>query len=120
MTAVKVKLPSIEQGATYSHTVKWMQPGGLLPVDMSGAKGYMQIRETVASEVPLLDLNSDNGRVAINTTTGAITLSVAASVTELLTPIIDAVYDLEIHYSDLSVVRLIEGKVSIKAEVTRG
>jgi hypothetical protein len=120
MTAVKVKLPTIEQGATYSHTIKWMQPGGLLPIDMSGAKGYMQVRETIDSINSVLDLNSDNGRIAIDTVTGTITLSIPAVVTELLTPITDAVYDLEIHYSDLSVVRLIEGKVSIKAEVTRG
>lgn len=119
MTAGKVKLPPIEQGATYRHSVRWLQPNGTTPIDMSGAKGYMQVRETVDAVNSIIDLNSDNGRISVDTITGTISLLITAVDTELLAPITDAVYDLEIHYSDLSVVRLIEGKVSIKAEVTR-
>lgn len=115
MTAVKLNLPVIEQGATYNHKLTWLQPDQT-PVNMSNCTARMQIRETYSS-LPLVDLTTENGGIIINTSTGDIQLSISSDITTNLTPIKNALYDLEIYFTE-QIVRLVQGKITISAEVT--
>jgi len=119
MAATKLKLPVIEQGATYSHTLYWRKPGGIEPMDLNNCLGYMQIRAAVTDVEPLIELNNDTGRLTLDPSTGKIELYLSSAATKLITPTKDAVYDLELHYIDGTVVRLIEGLITISPEVTR-
>lgn len=119
MTAVKLNLPPIEKGATYSHVVYWRAADGTTPIDITNCTARMQIRPTVESSTLLGELSTFNGRLIITGSTGKIELAIAATDTEGLTAFKNAVYDLEVYFP-AKTMRLIEGKVTIKEEVTRG
>ena len=119
MTAVKLNLPPIEKGATYSHVVYWRAADGTTPINLTNCSAKMQIRETVDSVAVLGELSTTNGRLIITGSTGKIELTIAATDTEDLIAFKNAVYDLEVYFPQKTI-RLIEGKVTIKEEVTRG
>jgi hypothetical protein len=118
MSAAKINLPVIEQGATYRHTMYW-KDGSNVPIDLTGCAARMQIRATVDSSVVICELSTTNGRIIITGLLGQLDLLVPSTVTKLVKPV-SAVYDLEVTFSNGDVVRLIEGAVIVKAEVTRG
>lgn len=120
MTAVKVKLPVIEQGATYNHAFVYLQSDNVTPIDLTGVTAKMQIRALVDDVDPLIELSTENGRIDIDTVTGRIALTISSQASTLLTPTKDALYDLELYFLDGTVQRLVEGTVTIKAEITRG
>jgi hypothetical protein len=119
MTAVKLNLPPIEKGATYSHTVYWRAADKTTPIDITNCSAKMQIRPSVDSSVLLGELSTANGRIILTGNTGKVELSIPSTDTGGLVATKDAVYDLEIYFPTRTV-RLIEGKVTIKEEVTRG
>jgi len=119
MSAAKINLPVIEQGATYRHTLYWKDSLSV-PIDLSNCTSRMQIRATVDSSAVITELSTANGRIIITTEEGKLELVISSSVTKLLKPIATAVYDLEVYFPNSDTVRLIEGKIIIKAEVTRG
>lgn len=118
MSAAKINLPVIEQGATYRHTLYWKDATGL-PIDLTACTAKMQIRATVDSSPVICELSTVNGRLILTAAEGKIELVVPNSITKALKPI-TAVYDLEVTFTNGDVVRLIEGSVVVKAEVTRG
>ena len=119
MTAVKLNLPPIEKGATYSHVVYWRAADGTTPIDITNCSAKMQIRETVESSAVLGELSTTNGRIILTGSTGKVALAIASTDTEGLVAFKNAVYDLEVYFPQKTI-RLIEGKVTIKEEVTRG
>ena len=119
MTAVKLNLPPIEKGATYSHTVYWRAADKTTPIDITNCSAKMQIRPSAGSDILLGELSTANGRLILTGNTGKIELTIASTDTGGLVATKDAVYDLEIYFP-AKTVRLIEGKVTIKEEVTRG
>lgn len=119
MTAVKLNLPPIEKGATYSHVIYYRAADGTTPIDITNCTAKMQIRETVESATILGELSTFNGRLILTGSTGKIELAIAATDTEGLIAFKNAVYDLELYFP-AKTMRLIEGKVTIKEEVTRG
>ena len=118
MSAAKINLPVIEQGATYRHTLYWKDVDGL-PIDLTVCTVKMQIRATVDSSAVICELSTVNGRLILTAIEGKIELVVSSSITRVLKPM-TAVYDLEVTFPTGDVVRLIEGSVVVKAEVTRG
>ena len=119
MSAAKINLPVIEQGATYRHTLYWKDSFNA-PIDLINCSARMQIRATVDSSALITELSTINGRIVITVEEGKLELIIPSSVTKLLKPIASAVYDLEVYFGSGDTVRLIEGKIIIKAEVTRG
>jgi hypothetical protein len=118
MSAAKVNLPVIEQGATYRHTLYWKDAAGLA-IDLFACTAKMQIRVTADSSAVICELSTVNGRLILTATEGKIELVIPSSVTKAIKPI-TAVYDLEVSFTNGDVIRLIEGSVVVKAEVTRG
>lgn len=114
----KVSL-SILQGQDYDYLFVWKAGVPAVPVDLTGCSARMQVREKVPSPDVLLELTTDNGRIELGTTDGAITLKLTAVETAALAWR-NGFYDLEIVHSNGKVRRLLQGQVSVKPEVTRG
>lgn len=122
---VKLNL-TIYQGATFCRPITWstQEAGGPeSPVDLTGYEVRMHIRERLDSPEVLLELTTDNGRIVItDATAGAFELRLTAEETEAL-DWRTGVYDLEMVAPDgppATVVRLLEGRVKVVPEVTRG
>ena len=117
MPAATVNL-TIEQGATWSQSIQWKTDTPAAAVNLTGYTARMQARRTAASADEAVELTTENGRIAITTATGTITLSLTAAVTAGLVAG-GYVYDLELVSSGGAVTRLAQGALTISAEVTR-
>lgn len=117
MTAGRYQL-TIEQGATYEQTIRYYNPDGVTPIDLAGCSAKMQIRETAANSTVLMELSTSNGRITITPASGQIVLYISDEDTDTM-PAGKFVYDLELYHLDQTTTRLIEGKVSVHAAVTR-
>lgn len=125
-----------DQGATLHLSFLWRQPRTPqqvtddepgTPVDLTGYSARMHLRTEVADPDIALELTTENGRIILGASdraatpdpvSGVVTLWVEAAAMEDL----DAatyVYDLEMVSGDGFVTRFIEGKLKVRAEVTR-
>ncbi len=109
---------TIEQGARFSKRIEWKDAADDL-VPLTGLAARMHLRPKVDSATVLLEMTTDNGRITL-TDPGIIEWALGADVTADL-DFSSAVYDLEIYdpLDDTVVDRLLEGKVTLKKEVTR-
>lgn len=108
----------INQGATFIDVLTWSTGEPPLPVDLTGCTARMQIRATQASTSVLSELTTENMGVVLGGNTGVITLKIPAIKTEKFAWL-SGVYDLEIVFPDETVVRIVEGNVSVSVGVTR-
>ena len=116
MPAAKLDLPPIEKGATYRQVLLWKDPGNVA-INLTGCAARMQVRETLTATAALLELSTGNLGLLITPELGKIELYITAQATTLL-PGLGGVYDLEVHLANSDVVRLIEGKIPFKDQVT--
>lgn len=107
----------IEQGATFNLALVWRDNANAL-VNLTGYTARMQVRKRITDAVPLLDLNTTNGKITLGGTAGTIAITANAAQTAALTDK-QGVYDLELVAADGTVVRLLQGDVTISPEVTR-
>ena len=113
------KLPiEIEQGATFKKMLTWKAGAPPVPVDLTGCKARMHVRERMDSPLPMLSLTTENSGIALGGADGTITVRADADKTSLLSKR-TGVYDLEIEFIDGTVRRLIYGPVVISPGVTR-
>lgn len=106
----------IPAGSTFTRVVKWKADGSL--VNLTGFTARAQIRPTAASATTTLALTTENGRIALGGTAGTITLSISATDTAAITAG-RYVYDLELVSAGGIVTRLLQGIVTVSANVTR-
>ena len=120
MAAHKVPL-KLEQGATYDNFWTWKSgpKGAEVPVDLTGAKAIAEFRPELESDVILLTLSTENGRIFLNEEPGKIRIHITDEDTAALT-FDGCVYDLFIEFADGSRVRRMAGSVSLTKRVTRG
>jgi hypothetical protein len=78
----------------------------------------MQVRATLESASTLVELTTENSRIALGGTAGTITLTIAAADTAALTSG-RGVYDLELVSGAGIVTRLLQGVATISRNVTR-
>lgn len=123
MSAGKLNLV-IEVGAKFSKQLTWNDSAGN-PIDTSAYSAEMHIRESVAATTTLLELRStapavDEGTITLSGVDGGILLEIGADVTDDITWSA-GVYDLELTLlaDATDITRLIEGKVTARANVTR-
>lgn len=111
----------IEQGATFPLHISWKDPAGD-PIDLTGYRVRMQVREAPASTSPLVDFDSDNlgagETIGTLDATGVIDIKLAPSVTTPLT-FQTAEWDITVESAGGEVTRLLEGKASVSLGVTR-
>lgn len=106
---------TIEQGATYSQYLRYEDADGN-PIDLYNHRAKLTVRDTYGG-VELISLSTENGRIALDAETGAITLGISAADTAALPAPATGVYDLEL-YNGPTTTRLLEGRVTISPEVT--
>lgn len=112
---------TIYQGATFRKSWTWKSGASAaeaVPVDLTGCTGRAQLRATVESDAVLLEMTTENGRIALGGAAGTVDLDVADEVTAAL-PAGKARWDLEIVWPNGDVTRLFSGPVTVSAEVTR-
>jgi len=107
---------SMEQGSTFSRSITYKNSSGDA-IDLSGYTARMQLRKNIEDAAPLIELTTENGRIAITGSTGTIVLTISAADTASLNPV-EGVYDLEL-VSGSTIEKLIAGTFTIKREVTR-
>lgn len=117
MAASKLNLPTVEKGATYRHSLFWKDSNNL-PIDLTGCTARIQVRDSIDSPDVIIELSTTNNRITIDPLLGRIDLYISATDTSNLVGV-SGVYDMEIHFTTGDIVRLIEGRLTFKAEVTR-
>lgn len=88
------------------------------PKDLTNYSARMQIRENIDDTTPLVSLTSGAGDITISLTDARITVIVATAITETL-DFVEGVYDLEMVDVNDEATRILEGKVTLRDEVTR-
>ena len=107
----------INQGADHIVPLVFKNGDGTL-LDLDGVSCSMQLRKT-KSAIEYEDwLTTGNGRIAIDVSYARATLHFPHEVTKGL-PAQSLVYDLELTSADGTVNRVLEGVISVSAEVTR-
>ena len=106
----------IPQGATFSRVIIWKADGD--EVNLTGFTARAQIRPSAASATTTLSLTTENTRIALGGTAGTITLSISYTYTAAIAAG-RYVYDLELVSAGGIVTRLLQGVVTVSANVTR-
>lgn len=106
---------TIEQGATFSLSMQWKDDTGQV-ISLQGYTAKMQIRTKDFSKTLLKELSTANGKINIDVN-NVININLSATDTTAMAAGIYN-YDLELT-SQALVVRLIEGEVTVSAEVTK-
>lgn len=119
MAASRLNFPAIEKGATYRHTLTWLQPDEITPVNLTGCTAKAQVRETVNSATALVELSTENGRITITPLLGKFSFYISDEDTASLSGL-GGVYDLEVYFTNGDTVRLTQGKWAFSPEVTHG
>ena len=107
---------TIEQGATFNLVMTWKIDE--VPVNLTNWTARLQARVDVEDTEVVLNLTTENGGITLGGALGTITLNQTAIQTALLQTG-SFVYDLELISSVSSVTRLLQGELTISAEVTR-
>jgi hypothetical protein len=107
---------TIDQGAHFERVVTIKNPDDSL-YDLTNHTARMQIRTEIDSEVVVLELTTENGRIVLGGNLGTITLIIDSSDTENIST--DGVYDIEIIDDSDRVFRVLKGKIRLEPEVTR-
>lgn len=108
----------IEQGATWTLDISVTDDNGDA-IDLTGYTARMSIRRDADDSTALIELTTANGRISIAALTGIVTLVLTAAETAAITTWTRGVYDLELVSAIGTVTRLIQGAVTVLAEVTR-
>lgn len=107
-----------DQGATYQCTVVYKDAARKIH-NVTGYAARMHVRTEVAESTTVLELTTENGRIAVGGSDGKFDLTVSA--TDMANvPAGMYVYDLEVIAPVTGVVdRLIQGNFVVRSEVTR-
>jgi len=103
------------QGSTFTETLTVRV--GANPLNITGYQARMMVRATPSSSTVVLNLTTENGKIAIVGATGTITLTLSATEMDAVAPRTYR-YDLELVTGD-TVIPLLEGAFIVKPQVTR-
>lgn len=106
-----------DQGATFLRTIS-LKSSKRLPVTLANYIARMHIRETVSATEIIEAQTTANGRITIGASAGTITILIPPADMEVITPG-TYVYDVEIESPAGEVARIVHGKFTVRAEVTR-
>ena len=109
----------VYKGSTFVKIIQWKTGTTRVAVNLTGCTARMQIRKAVNDTAIMDTLTTENGKIEIHEPLeGKLKIIIAAEVSTLYA-FTSAVYDLEIIFTDSSIVRIIEGCVTAAPEVTR-
>jgi len=106
---------SIEQGATFDHTVSWQGEDGI-PIDLAGYVAELQMRTQVFPPTLLIMSSADSGSgLELDPEGGTIRVFISAEATGEMKWMGSQPYVLILRAPDGYVTRLLEGEVTISA-----
>lgn len=107
-----------EQATTFNFqfVIQDESSGAVTPWNLTGYTATMTVRPFVGSNTTTLVASTSNGRIVLGGNNGRITVTVASTVTEDLTPA-RYVYDLVVSSSG-TVTRILEGRFVVTGGVT--
>ena len=105
-----------DQGATFTLNITWKDSSGTL-IDLTSWTARMKVRPLIQSDTSLVELTTENGRIALGGALGTIDLTIAATDTDDL-PVGTYRYDLEL-VNGATVERLLMGSFTVRGEATR-
>ena len=109
---------TLYRGQTFRARLTWRTSSGA-PVDLTGCKVRMQVREDYESPLPLLELTTENGGIAIDPVEVGV-LQLYISDADTSAALWDGgVFDIEVVHPGGDVTRIVQGAVSVSPEVTR-
>lgn len=112
---------TIYQGATFNRPFTWVfidpNTKERTPVNLRNASIQMQLRKSVAGEV-LVDFGVEGYVKITDPEEGKFEINIPASVTQGMA-FNSGVFDIEIHFDDGVVVRVLSGRMVLSREVTR-
>lgn len=121
---------TIEQGANYMLDFLLTNSLGA-PINLTGRTARMQVRETLTSKTPLLNLTTENSGITLGGQSGRVLLTATSEQTRTIkyNPALlswqdgkegaNYIYDLEVIGPNAKVRRLLQGSVFFVPEVTR-
>jgi hypothetical protein len=104
----------VEQGADFTLGLQ-LKNGRGVPFDLTGVTATAQIRQNITDSAALADFDIV---FDYNRNTGKFTLSIPASITEVLT-FVTGEWDLKFAYANGDKKRILKGKVTLSRQVTR-
>lgn len=117
MNPAKLDL-EIYQGSTFRKGFQWIIQSTGIAMDLSDCSIKMQIKESTCSELPLIDLSTENGKIVIES---AIDGKWIIEVLPSDTTAVDAVryvYDMDITFPSGDVFTVCQGIVKVTEDVT--
>lgn len=87
------------------------------PINLSGYTAKMQLRSKITDAAPIIELNTETGGIALDTTLQTITLTVSAAASAAFT-FSTAVYSLEMIKAGV-ITTIMSGSITLVPEVTR-
>ncbi len=124
MASMKAQEPYdliVDQGATFNHVVVLANKdditGAITPINLTGCTAMMQVRRRFRESSYLIELTTENGRIALGGSTGTIQLNLNPTDTQGLAAGV-AFYDFEL-ITGATVDRLFSGIFTITPEITR-
>jgi hypothetical protein len=109
----------IYKGSTFVKIIQWKTGDPVVAVNLTNCTARMQIRKSVNDTNILDSLTTENSKLVIHEPlNGKFKITIPAS-TSSAYAFTSAVYDLEIVFTDQTVVRVIEGSLIAIPEVTR-
>ena len=104
------------QGDTWAIAPKWKI--GSTYVDVAGFTAKMQVRQAVTSSTVIVELTTENGRIAVIPSKGQFQMTLTAAETAELSPG-NYIYDLEVVAPGGSETTLLQGGFTVVAQVTQ-
>lgn len=108
---------TVEQGATFSRVLTWKNSSGTA-YNLTGYTARMKAKANYSSANAIVELTTENGRIALGGAAGTVTLTISAADTAALSAT-TGVYDLELISGGGAVTRLVQGKFTVSPEVTK-
>lgn len=106
----------VDQGSTWAVAMTITDRHGI--VDLTGYRAHLQLRESISSPLPLLDLSTDDGTITVDGPAGLLSWEVPDGITATWTWR-HAVYGLEIESAGGRTRPLLAGEVVVTPEVVR-
>lgn len=107
---------AVPQGADYWLDIDYKE--NEVTLDFSTYTGRMQIREDYDKPV-LLELTTENGGIVLNATAPNVQFHFTPAMTTPMTTYNGMIYDLELVSSGGIILKFLEGKFSLRREVTK-
>jgi hypothetical protein len=107
----------VDQNATFTFQVQYVQSNGTTPVDLTGCTAKMQVRDTQGGSKLAFTLTTPASGITINGPTGTLTIKMTPTQTnKMFYP--KSAYDIMVIDTNGNKIKLLEGFMTLSRSVT--